>query len=98
MFEKLLFLVRTLGVLVSFHDNIGSQRLYEADRPLFEANNEVDIRERGHAVDAQVERQADARIAVGVNPDDEEIRLLACKLQQAQVAGMNDVEVARDEG
>ncbi len=96
--EELLLVVLTLGVFVPFNDNIGPQRLDELNRVAFKAHNEVNIRKGGHAVDAQIGWQADAWIAIRINPDDKEVRLLMREFQQAKMAGMDDVEVAGNEG
>jgi hypothetical protein len=63
-----------------------------------ERNRMIDDADRSHAFDAHVLGNRYAGGAIGIDADDQNIGLLGRKPQQPEVTGMNDVEIARDEG
>src|SRR5216684_703834 len=90
--------IETRLVFLAFDDDRGPQLGDEGFGSIVENERVADPADRGHALQAQF--LAQLRVAgkpVAQDPDYEIIAAFRGEAQQAQVAGVNDVEVAGDE-
>src|SRR6185437_5330742 len=58
----------------------------------------VDHPDRAYVFQAHVLGDGHAGCLVGIDPDDENVRLLGSESEKPEMTGMNDVEVARNKG
>src|SRR6202035_2523374 len=94
--HRCLFWIEALLELFSLDHHIRLQCSDEAISRCIKAHRAIDHADRSHVLKPHVLRKRDACHLVGIDPNDENISLLGCKLQESEVAGMNDVKVARD--
>jgi len=82
---------------LAFKDNVGTQLRDEFRNADVEKNRVIDDRESANAFHPHRARHRNARRGVRVQSDNKYIGCICRQFQQAQMARMHDIEVARNE-
>ena len=95
--HRLLGVVAVLEFLALDH-HVRLQRGDEGIGGNVQGDRVVDHADRAHILQPHLLRHRDARRVIGIDADDEQIGLLGGEFQQPEVSGMDDIEIAGDEG